>query len=163
MYCVYGMDVFCSLATPISEPGSSSSTVIITTTVYDSAGQVLEQVDPKGVVTRYQYDAAGRQVAVINNFNAGVNSGLPSGAHDNQTITYEYTNGLQTKIIARMPSSSDDQETQYIYGTPKGTAGSGTPVESQIATGHLLRETVYPPGQASDTLATRTVSHRQQL
>jgi YD repeat-containing protein len=32
------------------------------------------------------------------------------------------------------------------------------PAASHIATGHLLRETIYPPGQASDTLATRTVS-----
>jgi RHS repeat-associated protein len=149
--------------------------VIVTTTVYDSAGQVLEQVDPKGVVTRYQYDAAGRQVAVIANY-TGATPPLSSEVRSTDLYTrYAYENGIQTFIWVDMwgddtdglppiggnkqsPDDDNDQVTQYIYGTPKGTAGSGTPVESQIATGHLLRETIYPPGQASDTLATRTVS-----
>ena len=98
-----------------------------------------------GIVTRYEVDDAGHQIKVIRNYDSGVNSGNPSGADDNVTVEYEYTDGLRTEIAARMPNSSDDQETTYTFGTTKGVG----PDDSKVATGHLLYKIAYP-GSASD-------------
>lgn len=129
----------------LSEPSSSSGTVIVTQQSYATDGSVQDTTDPRGIVTRYEVDDAGRQTAVIRNYDSGVNGGDPSGTDDNVTVEYEYTDGLRTLIAARMPSSSDDQETTYTFGTTKG-AGSN---DSEISTGHLLYKIVFP-GSTSD-------------
>jgi YD repeat-containing protein len=118
---------------------------VLRSTTYGTDGQVLESTDPLGRVTRRVYDDLGRLVAEIQNYNAGVNSGLPSGTDDNQTVRYEYTNGLQTKLVADVPSPGTDQETTYSYGTTKGAGAT----DSKISTGHLLAEVEYPDSTGS--------------
>ena len=66
------------------------------------------------------------------------------------TVKYEFTDGLQTKIIADLPSGSTDQETLYTYGTTKGTSAG----DSKISTGHLLQEVEYPDSASASDVVT---------
>ncbi|HKX46936.1 MAG TPA: hypothetical protein VJP77_09555, partial [Planctomycetota bacterium] len=119
------------------------------TFAYRNDGTVETETDPLGRDTRREYDDLGRLVTEVSNYDAGVNSGNPSGTDDNVTVRYEYTDGLQTAIIADVPSGGTDQETTYAYGTTKGASAG----DSKIATGDLLQEVVYPDsGGASDTV-----------
>jgi len=65
------------------------------------------------------------------------------------TLRFEYAKGLRTKYIADLPSGQTDQETLYIYGTTKGT-----PPQSKIASGDLLRATRYPDSTNTGTAST---------
>jgi RHS repeat-associated protein len=130
---------------------SRSDTELRTTTAYNTDGTVKETTDPKALVTRFEYDDAGRQTAVIENY---VN-GTPEDAadkDDDRTIRYAYTNGLRTSYKADVAGT--DQETVYTYGTTKGTLGSGSPVESQVATGHLLHHVAYPDTSGGSDVVT---------
>jgi len=146
----------------LTEPGGSDTptTRIVTKTVYADDGTVLETVDANGRATRFVYDAAGRLVATIGNHTGG---SITSNVRDHDVYTrYVYTSGLQTKVWVDLDGDgtedADDQVTQYVYGTSKGTPGSGSPVQSAIATGHLLREAVYPEQTGSQPAADRTVT-----
>jgi RHS repeat-associated protein len=144
----------------VSEPTTSSATVIVARTVFSEDGRVLEDIEPSadanGRKTRYEYDAAGRPKAAIANYTGG---SISSNVRDRDLYTrYSYTNGLRTKIWVDLDGDntedSDDQVTVYEYGTIKGT-GAG---DSKIATGHLLHKAVYPVGYGSTTLASRTAT-----
>ncbi|MBL9000276.1 MAG: hypothetical protein JNK25_03995, partial [Phycisphaerae bacterium] len=100
-------------------------------TTYNTDGTVQDVTDPKGIVARTEYDAAGRVTKRIANYADGSPGGGAADDED-QVIRYEYTNGLQTKYIADL--SGTDQETVYTYGVPKGT-GAG---DSAIASNRLL-------------------------
>jgi RHS repeat-associated protein len=148
----------------LSEPTASDTnptTRIVSRTVYADDGTVKETVDANGRATRFVYDAAGRLVASIGHYTGG---SLTNPVRDHDVYTrYVYENGLQTKVWVDLDGDntedSDDQVTEYVYGTTKGTPGSGSPVQSAIATGHLLREVIYPPGQAGSAQADRTVTY----
>jgi RHS repeat-associated protein len=147
----------------LSEPTASDTnptTRIVTRTAYADDGTVLETVDANGRAARFVYDNAGRLVASIGNYTGG---SLSNAVRDTDVYTrYIYENGLQVKVWVDLngdnTEDSDDQVTQYIYGTTKGTPGSGTPVQSAIATGHLLREVIYPPQSSGQSAADRTVT-----
>jgi len=127
---------------------SRSDTALVTSYTYGPDQGYTEVTDPRGLVRRTEVDDAGRTIAEIRNYNSGVNGGAPSGTDDNQTVRYEYVDGLRTKIVADMPSGEDDQETIYIYGTT-----AGTPSAQVLSTGHQLRAVKYP-----DTSNTGTTS-----
>ena len=127
-----------------------SDTALRTSYSYSTAGHLEETTDPRGLVARSEVDDAGRQEKVIRNYDSSVNSGNPSGTDDNQTVKYEYTDGLQTKIIADMPSGQTDQETIYTYGTTKGASAG----DSEIATGHLLQKVQYPDSSGGSDVVT---------
>jgi len=66
---------------------------------YDAAGNVLDTVDPKGIVTRYSYDMLGRQKETI----ADYTDGTPTPS-SNQTTDYTYDgNGDVLTMTAVMP------------------------------------------------------------
>ncbi|RMH67694.1 MAG: hypothetical protein D6685_03195, partial [Bacteroidetes bacterium] len=137
------------------------STKIVTKTVYNDDGTVKQSVDALGRVARFEYDEAGRLVATIGNYE---NGSLTSDVRDHDVYTrYVYDDGLQTKVWVDLDGDntedSGDQVTQYVYGTPKGTPGSGSPVQSAIGTGHLLREVIYPEQSASQPASDRTVTY----
>ncbi|MFN7021239.1 MAG: RHS repeat-associated core domain-containing protein [Phycisphaerales bacterium] len=150
----------------LSEPTGSDTnptTRIVTKTVYDTDGTVKETVDANGRTSKFVYDQAGRLVASIGN-STGASTPISTAARDTDIYTrYVYTSGLQIKVWVDLDGDntedSDDQVTEYVYGTTKGTPGSGSPVQSAIATGHLLREVIYPPGQAGSAQADRTVTY----
>ena len=126
-----------------------SDTALRTSYSYGTDGPTQEVTDPRDLARRTEYDDAGRVSKVVRNYDASVNSGNPSGTDDNQTVKYEYTDGLQTKLTADLPSGQTDQDTTYTYGT----TGGGATGDSDIATGHLLQEVKYPDsGGASDVV-----------
>lgn len=85
-------------------------------------------------------------------------SGNLSGADDNQTVRYEYVDGLRTKIIADVPSPGTDQETVYTYGTVKGASAG----DSKIATGHLLQKVAYPDSSSGTDVVTYAYDARSR-
>lgn len=135
-----------------------SDTALRTTTEYDTDGTVLKRTDPRNLVAYFENDDAGRQTKVVRNYDASVNSGNPSGTDDNQTVKYEYTDGLRTKITADMPSGGTDQDTIYTYGTTKGTSAG----ESNIGTGHLLQKVQYPDSSGGTDVVTYAYNAQSQ-
>ncbi|MFO0984308.1 MAG: hypothetical protein U1E76_21725 [Planctomycetota bacterium] len=125
---------------------SRSDTALRTSYVYNTDGTLQTVTDPRALVSKYEYDAEGRKTKEVKNYDAGVNSGNPSGNADNQTVLYAYTDGLMTSMTADLPAGQTDQVTTYTYGTPKGASAG----DSKIATGHLLKIETYPDSQNSD-------------
>ncbi|MBI5283450.1 MAG: RHS repeat protein, partial [Chloroflexi bacterium] len=141
-----------------SSPATRSDDALRTTTTYNDDGTLKSIEDPRGLKTLWTYDALGRQLSEVKNWD-GTSS--PSPTYDssgivgsvtnaqNVTVKYEYSNGLRTKLIADNPGTGDDQETLYIYGTVKGT-----PSANVIATGNLLRAVKYPDSTNTGTTTT---------
>lgn len=134
--------------TTFTRPGSApsrSDSELVSTTAYDADGSVLSTTDPRGLVTRMEYDAAGRTTKVIKNYVDGT-AGGGTNADEDQTIQYAYSKGLQSTYTAVVPGGTN-QVTKYIYGSTKGTSAG----QSAIATGNLLRATVYPDSSNTGT------------
>ncbi len=134
---------------PGTEPTVSGVGVIWSLNAYNAKGELETVTDPDGKVTKTFYDGAGRVTKTIRN---RVNDAPGGGTYNDQdqVVEYAYTDGLLTSMTALneypQTGSTQTQATSYVYGTTKGTLGSGSPGASLIATGHLLRETVYPVG-----------------
>ncbi len=124
---------------------SRSDTALVTSHVYNTDGTLKDLTDPRGLVTRHEYDAEGRQTKVISNYV----DGTPSADSD-QTIVYGYTDGLRTTMTADLPSGQTDQTTTYTFGTVKGTSAG----DSKIATGHLLQKVTYPDSAGGTDVVT---------
>ncbi len=143
----YGTNGGSTLSRP-STPPSSSSSVLVTQTSYDAAGQVSETIDPNSKKTTREFDDMGRVTKTIQNDVAS-----PSGSDDDVTVEMAYnSDGLLTTLTAKN-TTTGDQVTDYVYGTVQGT-GAG---ESGVARADLLRAVIYPdsddttdPGNGND-------------
>ena len=126
-----------------------SDTALRTTYAYNTDGTLQDVTDPKALVTRHEYDAAGRQTVVISNYLNGTPSGA-TGADDN-FVRYAYTNGLRTKMWVDIDGDgtedADDQVTTYTYGVTKGASAG----DSKISSGGLLYKVVYPDVESGET------------
>ena len=127
---------------------SRSDTALLSENSYGTDGNVQDYTGPGGVTARTEYDDSGRVISQIRNYIDGTPTG-PTG-DDDVTTRFVYKDGLRTKIWVDLDGDDvvdvDDQETLYIYGTT-----TGTPSASEIATGHLLRATVYPDSTNTGT------------
>lgn len=122
-----------------------SDTALRVTYAYNNLGSTEVVTDPRAIDYYTGYDDQGRVTSSVSNASANP-PGTPSGTDTNRTISYAYTDGLQTTMTVDMPSGTDDQVTTYTYGTTKGaTAG-----DSEVATGHLLQRTQYPEGATDE-------------
>lgn len=131
-----------------STAGTRSAARLVTSTVYSPDGTVLSTTDPNGIESRTEYDAAGRTTKTIVNYVDGAPGGGTNGDQD-QVVQYTYTSGQLTTMIAKMPSSSDDQTTTYTYGV----VTTGT-LPSAIASNRLLRQVQYPDSSAGSDAVT---------
>ncbi|MBN8625472.1 MAG: RHS repeat-associated core domain-containing protein [Planctomycetes bacterium] len=109
-----------------------SDDVLITSTGYDSAGRAFQAIDPAGVETRRQFDAVGRETAIIRNFTDG---GHACG-DANVTVRFTYTPDGKLATLVAVNADTGDQTTTYLYGTAVD--------DSAIARSDLLRAIVYP-------------------
>lgn len=131
-----------------TRPGSAatrSSTILRVSKTYNDDGTLKAVEDEISKKTQWAYDAAGRVVSKIGNYDSSVASGQPSGTADNVTTRYEYVDGLQSTLTADLPSGKSDQVTTYYYGTTKGS-GAG---DSAIATNRLLQKIAAPDSSGS--------------
>ncbi len=138
----YGTNGGSAPTIPTSAP-SSSDTVLVTTTGYNSAGWADTINDPKGLITKTTYDAAGRVTQTIEDYT----DGTPT-ASTNRKTTYTY-DGLDhtLTLTAVMPSGTNNQTTQYTYGV--------TTTGSAINSNSLLAKVAYPDKTAG-TASTST-------
>lgn len=153
----------------VPSPNAGDATKLVTATSYTKDGLTLEVTDARNIKTRFVYDAAGRETATITNYVNGVPSAI--GADDDNIVRKVYTNGQLTKLWVDLDGDNvedltstgqdHDQVTEYIYGTTKGTmsVSGGTPV-SEVATGHLLSKTIYPPQTSSISGSPQSASDR---
>jgi len=126
----YGTNQGVAISRPDTAP-DSSSTVLVTTTDYNNAGQAYQVTDPMGAVMLSSFDAAGRQTQLIENYISG-----GSGSGQNRESDYSYNADSQVVVFTVKNSVTGDQVTQYIYGT--------TLEDSDIASNALVRSVIYP-------------------
>jgi RHS repeat-associated protein len=138
-------------------PAARSDTALRITNTYNDDGTIKEVQDPKGLITRYAYDEAGRKTSVTENYTDGTPGG---GANDDQdrVTKYEYTNGLKTKLIADLAGSSDDQTTIYTYGVTKGASLPNSKISSNM----LLASVQYPDSSGGSDLVTYAYNAKGQ-
>jgi YD repeat-containing protein len=120
---------------------TSSDTILVSRTGYNSAGEAFQVFDPAGKEDRTDYDAAGRRTELIENYvdsSSGGSSGNGCAPSDDENVTtqFAYTpegNLGEQKVI---DAQTGDQITKFIYGT--------TLSDSEIASSQLLRRIEYP-------------------
>lgn len=131
------------------QPTSPNADMLVTTVSYTASysglpinmGVVVESRDESGILSRNIYDYQRRTLATIANYKDGT---TPGGVGDDDFYTrYEYKDQLMTRMWVDLDGDgaidTDDQVTDYIYGTTKGAVPG-----SAIASGHLLRAARYP-------------------
>ena len=108
-----------SYTRPSSVP-SRSDTVLVNSTTYSDAGWVFSTLDPRGIETRYEHDALGRRITLIEAYVDGV----PSDADDRITRWTYNGNDQVLTMTADLPSGQNDQTTSYNYNarTSRGDA-----------------------------------------
>lgn len=109
-----------------STPPTSTDTVLVSSTSYDSAGRVYDVTDPAGRVTRTTYDALGRVTQTVQNYVNGVVSDA-----DDKTTTFAYNAAGMTSLTAHL-TGGGVQTTQWVYGV---TSAGGSGLDSNDLVG----------------------------
>ena len=113
---------------------ADSDTVLVNHTDYNSAGWVLDTVDPRGIMAATFYDMLGRTIKTIAAWD-GTQTATPTN-DTNRSTTYTYDgDGNVLTQAAVMPSGTNSQTTAYLYGT---TSTSG------VYSNDLLAKVEYP-------------------
>jgi RHS repeat-associated protein len=115
-----------------ASPPAPSTTVLVTTTLYDDAGRVLGTINPRGIANGQLYDMLGRITLAAENFSG---DGTPTNSSNRFTF-YSYDSNNHVISSAALLPSGSFEATEYIYG-----------VAGTINSNDLLAYTVYPdPG-----------------
>jgi YD repeat-containing protein len=139
----YGTNGGSALARPSTIP-VRSDTVLVSSTQYDSTGAVQAMTDPAGTVTFFTYDATGREVQRVLNYQPGSSSSSSSGASGtcpasddtNVTVLTAYNPDGNVARVTAVNRATGNQVTQYIYGSTLSDSG--------IASSLLKHAEVYP-------------------
>jgi RHS repeat-associated protein/uncharacterized delta-60 repeat protein len=137
---------------PARIPARSAS-ALVTSTVYDAAGNVEFVTDPNDLTTAYGYDALGRTVVQVANWTDGTTasgsssvstSSLPIPTNSaNQTTEYTYDGDNNvTSMTAVMVSPATNEVTSYLYGVTQGNNSTS----SNLDDNDLLAQVTYPGG-----------------
>ncbi len=127
----YGTNGGVALTRPATVP-SRTDLVLVSTSQYNAAGDREFVVDPNAQVTRFEFDATGRTIRVIENYQpAG-----PVQPDVNRTTETSYTADGNVATLTAWNSSTGNQTTSYTYGT--------TLSDSDIAASTLLQRVAYP-------------------
>lgn len=131
---------------------SPTDDILVNFATYDQAGGTLSTTDPSGKVTRIGYDARGRTIELIQNYQA---SALSSGedeeecsASDDVNVTVQTTYNADGNIatLTAINAETGSQVTTYVYGT--------TLADSSIASSTLKRTEVYADSIGSSDVTT---------
>jgi len=135
----YGTNGGAAFTRPDVTPARSDD-VLVNSTEYDAdTGEAFKTTDPKALVTKREFDDAGRTVKVIENFVSG-----GTGPDENRTTQFTYNaDGNQATIIA-VNADTGNQVTTYVYGT--------TLNDSEVASNLLLRAIQYPTDTSTSRL-----------
>jgi len=127
---VYGTNGYEAFTRPESVPARSDTT-LVTSRTYSACGQPVTVTDPAGMVTRTDYDDAGRQIRTVTHDTGGC-----AGNSENVTVEYGHNADGNLATLTAVNPSTGNQVTQYQYGTSLN--------DSSLASSQLLRATVYP-------------------
>ncbi|NOY00629.1 MAG: RHS repeat-associated core domain-containing protein [Verrucomicrobia bacterium] len=108
-----------------------SDTVLVSSTHYKDDGEANAVIDPEGIETRWDNDAIGRRIRLIENYKA-----CGTGSDENRTTEYAYAPDGGQERLTLINSVTGDQVTRWVYGT--------IITESEIASSGLLRAKIYP-------------------
>ncbi len=119
----YGTNGGTALTRPDTVP-ASSDTVLVSTTSFDAAGEVATTTDPAGMVTKYEFDDAGRQTKLIENYqpsssssSSSAGTGCPNSDDVNRTTVTTYTPDGDVATLVAWNATTGNQTTTYTYGT----------------------------------------------
>lgn len=124
-----------------------SDLVLVKSMEYNDRGEMGTAVDSNGIVTKQEFDDAGRQIATIENFCSDGLRPSDCGAETvrdiNRTKVFTYNaDGKQLTLTVRN-SVTGDQVTRFVYGT--------TLKDSGVASNRLLRAKIYPDSDDGNT------------
>jgi RHS repeat-associated protein len=108
-----GVDVGTNGGSAWTRPGSvpsRSDTELVVSYEYDAAGRLKDVTDPKGLVSRTEYDALGRTTKTIENY---VNGAVSDA--DDKTTTFAY-NSVGMKTLTAHLTDGGVQTTEWVYG-----------------------------------------------
>jgi RHS repeat-associated protein len=146
----FGTNGGSSWSRPTTLP-ARSDTVLVSSFVFDDAGNQIESVDPMDTRTRLEFDQAGRQIKQIENYIPGG----PSQPDVNRTTRFEYNDdGNMRKLIAEN-STTGDQVTEWIYGV---TTAQGSAINSNA----LLYQKIYPDSTGSTDRVTYRYNRQRE-
>jgi RHS repeat-associated protein len=138
----YGTNGGSAFSRPSTAP-SSSDTVLVTTSEYDSAGRAYKTTDPAGREDRLEFDDMGRLTKTIQNYTDG--NPATGGSDEDVTIERGYNaDGALLTLTANNPTTGD-QVTRYVYGTYVGV------LNPFAYRNDVLRAEIYP--DSDDTVA----------
>ncbi|MEX2579015.1 MAG: hypothetical protein WD342_08150 [Verrucomicrobiales bacterium] len=127
----FGTNGGTDLVRPSSVP-KRSDTVLVTSYRYATEGEEDATVDPTGIETRWEKNAAGRRILLIENHDEDATAD-DHGA--NRTTAFGYTAGGLLETLTLKNAVTGDQTTRWVYGT--------TLEDSGVARGDLLRAKIY--------------------
>jgi YD repeat-containing protein len=138
----YGTNGGSSLSRPSTVP-ARSDTLLVSSMTYNSAGQLSTTTNPGGILTYVEYDAAGRQITLVQNWTGGSSSSSSSSSSGpfesddvNVTVRTAYNADGNISTVTAVNSVTGDQTTKYVYGT--------TLSDSDMASSLLKRAEIYP-------------------
>jgi len=125
-----------------------SDTILVSTTSYNDDGEAFSTIDPQNTETRFEYDAAGRQVTQIENYVSG-----GTAADQNRKTWTVYTADGMVRTLTASNTVTGNQQTKYDYGTTLANSG--------LASSQLLHWVTYPDVVPNGTDFV-TYSHNRQ-
>ncbi|HQU44674.1 MAG TPA: hypothetical protein PK867_17785, partial [Pirellulales bacterium] len=154
----YGTNGDVTLVRPAVAP-TSSATVLVTLTLYNSRGEPYQSIDPAGTITLTTLDDAGRRVQLIENYRAASSSSSSSGGgppvyDQNRTANWTWTADDNIATITGVNGQTGNQTTAYGYGTTLRT--------SDVARNDVLSSLTYADAGAANYLVNRQSEVKQR-
>lgn len=142
----YGTNGGDSLVRPDEVPDNSDS-CLVTIFTYTAAGDQESMTDPSGMVSRMDYDDAGRETSkILNDSGSSPTSLCIASADIDVAVLTSYTPDGNIATITAVNSATGNQVTRYAYGTKLP--------DSAVATSNLKRAEFYPDSEDdSDRIA----------
>ena len=128
----------------------------VTSYCFNAAGEVQDETDPDGIVTRTLYDALGRTKETIQNY-----TGAAETVNSDVATAYTYDGDDNTLTVTAYEPGGAYQETEYVYGVTT-TSGSAVGDDSDINSNDLLAAVENPdpdtgaPSTSPDEMVTYT-------